>query len=79
MPQPDAPSEQRPPVIEEVRRLVQLMVDNDLAKVDVTDGQRKILLKRGGAYVPAVRTVPAGQAAAASAAGQPGGAAAAAG
>ena len=34
----------------------------DLAEVDVTDGQRMILLKRAGAYVPAVHMVPAGQA-----------------
>jgi acetyl-CoA carboxylase biotin carboxyl carrier protein len=79
MPQPDAPAEQRPPVIEEVRRLVQLMVDNDLAEVDVTDGQRKILLKRAGAYVPAVHMVPAAQATAAPAVGHPGGPAGAAG
>ena len=78
-PQPPTPAEQRPPVIDEVRQLVQLMVDNDLAEVDVTDGQRKILLKRAGAYVPAVHMVPAAQAMAAPAVGQPAGGPAAAG
>jgi acetyl-CoA carboxylase biotin carboxyl carrier protein len=61
-PQPPWPSEHGPSVIDEVRQLVQLMVDNDLAEVDISDGQRKILLKRGGAYVPAMHMVPAGRA-----------------
>ncbi|HUS90192.1 MAG TPA: acetyl-CoA carboxylase biotin carboxyl carrier protein [Phycisphaerae bacterium] len=37
------------PVIEEVRQLVELMVENDLGEVDITDGDRKIHLKRGSA------------------------------
>jgi len=54
-----------PPVIEEVRLLVQLMLEHDLGEVDITDGQRKILLKRssGGGGVseapPAVQAAPA--------------------
>jgi acetyl-CoA carboxylase biotin carboxyl carrier protein len=78
-PQSPPPAEQRPSVIDEVRQLVQLMVDNDLAEVDITDGQRKIMLKRGGAYVPPVQVVPAAQAmpsaTAAPGVGQPPGAA----
>jgi len=35
------------PVIEEVRQLIELMVQHDLGEVDITDGDRKILLKRG--------------------------------
>ncbi|MGB2821595.1 MAG: acetyl-CoA carboxylase biotin carboxyl carrier protein [Phycisphaerae bacterium] len=35
------------PVIEEVRQLIELMVEHDLGEVDITDGDRKILLKRG--------------------------------
>jgi acetyl-CoA carboxylase biotin carboxyl carrier protein len=41
-------------VVEEVRQLVQLMVDNDLGEVDITDGDRKILVKRGAACFPAI-------------------------
>jgi len=33
--------------IEEIKQLIQLMVDNDLSEVDITDGESKILLKRG--------------------------------
>jgi acetyl-CoA carboxylase biotin carboxyl carrier protein len=68
-----------PPVIDEVRQLVQLMVDNDLGEVDITDGGRKILLKRGSAVAAAMpmMTVPQPAiAAAAPAAGAPASAAA---
>ncbi len=34
--------------IDKVRELVRLMVDNDLAELDITDGENKIKLKRGG-------------------------------
>jgi len=50
------------PAIEEVRQLVQLMVDNDLGEIDVADGDRKIHLKRGSAAAPVV--LPAAAAAA---------------
>lgn len=33
--------------IEEIRELVALMVENDLAELDITDGESKIRLKRG--------------------------------
>ncbi len=35
------------PVIDDVRNLVALMVDNDLGEVSVSDGDRNIVLKRG--------------------------------
>ena len=44
------------PIIGEVRQLVELMVEHDLGEVDITDGDRKILLKRG---VTSVAAVPA--------------------
>ena len=73
----------RPAVIEEVRQLVQLMLEHDLGEVDITDGDRKILLKRGSAVgwqasaLPAGVAMPAGFAAAPAAAGIPAGEAAA--
>ena len=45
-------------IIEEVKQLVQLMVDHDLGEVDITDGDRKILLKRGVACLPAMSVAP---------------------
>ena len=33
--------------IEEIRELVALMVENDLAELDITDGESKVRLKRG--------------------------------
>ena len=45
--------------IEEIKQLVQLMVDNELSELDITDGQKKIALKRGAGALP----VPAAQAA----------------
>jgi acetyl-CoA carboxylase biotin carboxyl carrier protein len=33
--------------MEEIKQLVQLMVDNDLGELDITDGDKKISLKRG--------------------------------
>ncbi len=47
-----------PGVVEEVRQLVQLMVDHDLGEVDVSDGGRHIHLKRGAAAAPQVQMVP---------------------
>ncbi len=34
--------------IETVRNLIQLMVDNDLAELEVQDGERRVVLKRQG-------------------------------
>jgi acetyl-CoA carboxylase biotin carboxyl carrier protein len=60
--------------ITEIRQLVKLMVDNDLSELDITDGQTKVLLKRG--REPVVVAAPPGAGAAlaegASAAGGPG-------
>jgi len=50
--------------IEQIRELVRLMVDNDLAELDITDGESKIKLRRGttvepsGVYVPSVPSLP---------------------
>jgi len=65
-----APSGQAGPrkgssVVEEVRQLVQLMVDHELSEVDITDGARKILLKRRAAVPPAPVAAPAAPAPAA--------------
>ncbi len=43
--------------MEEIKQLVQLMVDNDLGELDITDGDKKISLKRGQSGV--VSMVPA--------------------
>jgi len=56
------------PVVDEVRQLVELMVQHDLGEVDITDGDRKILLKRGVTCVPAVAAQPVAVAPAAPAA-----------
>jgi acetyl-CoA carboxylase biotin carboxyl carrier protein len=40
--------------IEDIRQLVRLMIENDLSELDVTDGERKILLKRGASGAPVV-------------------------
>lgn len=45
--------------IKEIRRLVKLMVDNDLSELDVADGEQSIHLKRGTDVEP-VRVVHAG-------------------
>jgi len=58
--------------IDEIRELVRLMVDNDLAELDVTDGESKIRLRRGSGGevvgVPAAANAPPAAAAAAEAA-----------
>jgi acetyl-CoA carboxylase biotin carboxyl carrier protein len=41
------------PVIDDVRNLVELMVENDLGEVSVSDGDRSIVLKRGSSGQPA--------------------------
>ena len=47
--------------IGEVEQLVKLMVDNDLSELNIEEGTRKILLKRGGMMAPvaAPMAVPA--------------------
>ncbi len=49
------------PVVDDVRDLVELMVENDLGEVSVSDGDRSIVLKRGSANQPTaiVATAPA--------------------
>jgi len=46
--------------IDEVRELIRLMVENDLAELDITEGENKIKLKRGasGEVVPVAMTAP---------------------
>ncbi len=38
-----------PSMIDDIKKLVSLMVENDLTELNIHEGQRKILLKRGGA------------------------------
>jgi len=47
--------------IDKVRELVRLMVDNDLAELDVTEGENKVRLRRGtgGEVVPVASAGPA--------------------
>ena len=48
--------------LDEIKELVRLMVDNDLAELDITSGESKIRLKRGGEAVvvaPAPVAAPA--------------------
>ncbi|MFB3891933.1 MAG: acetyl-CoA carboxylase biotin carboxyl carrier protein [Phycisphaerae bacterium] len=40
--------------IDEIKQLVQLMVDNDLSELDIADGDKKIALKRGKAPAPVI-------------------------
>lgn len=39
--------------LEQIRGLVELMVDNDLSRIEIHEGQTHILLKRGGTVVQA--------------------------
>ena len=48
--------------IDEIRELVRLMVDNELAELDVSDGENKIKLKRGAGGEPVVIAAPVPQA-----------------
>jgi acetyl-CoA carboxylase biotin carboxyl carrier protein len=41
--------------IEEIKQLVQLMADNALSELNITDGEKQINLKRGGATVVAAQ------------------------
>jgi len=56
--------------IKEIKQLIQLMVDNDLSEVDITDGESKILLKRGPGDQPVITAVPAATTPPAAPAGQ---------
>jgi acetyl-CoA carboxylase biotin carboxyl carrier protein len=38
--------------IKEIKRLVELMVNNELSELDISEGENKIHLKRGGAVAP---------------------------
>ena len=44
--------------IDEIKQLVQLMVDNELSELDITDGDKQITLKRASSG-PVIATVPA--------------------
>jgi acetyl-CoA carboxylase biotin carboxyl carrier protein len=48
--------------IREIKRLVELMVTNDLSELDISEGENKIHLRRGGAVGPVV-SAPAAMAA----------------
>ena len=58
-----APRAAEPPkdsaTIEEVRKLITLMVDHDLSELNIEEGSKKILLKRGGSQAPAPMGPPA--------------------
>lgn len=56
--------------IETVRNLIQLMVDNDLAELEVQDGETRVVLKRQGEQAPIVSVAPATPAAAQASASQ---------
>ena len=45
--------------IKEIKQLIKLMVDNDLRELNVSDGERKVLLRRGPDEVPIVTAIPA--------------------
>lgn len=45
--------------IKDLKRLVQLMVDSDLTELEMAEGESKIHIKRGGASMPVVTTLPA--------------------
>ena len=55
--------------IEEIKQLVELMVENDLTELNITDGDAKVTLKRGPEGVPVITSVV--PAAAVAAAGGP--------
>jgi acetyl-CoA carboxylase biotin carboxyl carrier protein len=56
--------------IEEIKQLVELMVENDLTELNITDGDAKVTLKRGPEGVPVVTSIA--PVAAVAAAGAPG-------
>jgi len=45
--------------IKEIKRLVKLMIDNDLSEMNITDGEQKVTLRRGpGGQGPMVMAAP---------------------
>ena len=40
--------------VKEIKKLIDLMVKNDLRELELRDGDRQVLLKRGPGEVPAV-------------------------
>ena len=44
--------------INEIKELIRLMVDNDLAELDVSDGESKVKLKRGADDKPVIVAAP---------------------
>ncbi len=57
--------------IRDVKKLVELMVENDLNELDISDSESRILLRRGQGGAPVVTTMPAAGAPAAPAAQAP--------
>jgi acetyl-CoA carboxylase biotin carboxyl carrier protein len=53
-----APEPAAPSIIDEVRQLVQLMIESDLGEVDVRDGERKIRLRRASVCFPPATAAP---------------------
>ncbi|MGC9453292.1 MAG: acetyl-CoA carboxylase biotin carboxyl carrier protein [Phycisphaerae bacterium] len=43
--------------IDDIRQLVELMVENDLSELDISDGETKVSLKRGPGGEPVVREI----------------------
>ena len=57
--------------IKEIKRLVKLMIDNDLSEMNITDGEQKVTLRRGtGGQSPVVVATPMVASAAAAPASQ---------
>ena len=50
--------------IDKIKELVRLMVDNDLAELDVSDGENKVKMKRGAGDEPVIVAAPVPAAAA---------------
>ncbi|MHC4294547.1 MAG: acetyl-CoA carboxylase biotin carboxyl carrier protein [Planctomycetota bacterium] len=44
--------------IKEIKQLIKLMMDNDLAEIDIANGDNKIAIKRGVGEVPVVAGAP---------------------
>ena len=53
----DGAEAEGPSIVEDVEKLVQLMVDNELSELNIKEGGRKIHLKRGQSVVMAPATV----------------------
>lgn len=44
--------------IDRLKELVQLMIENDLSELDVSDSEQTVKVKRGGALLPAAVSAP---------------------